>query len=65
MFMKTTEKSISGETQDNHYDGIPTKAIPSNISRLKSLRPQKSMVKVQSFRPRRLTVAAKVSVKKS
>lgn len=58
MFMKTTEKLNSQET-------IKTKVISTNILRAKSVRPQKSMVRIQSLKPKRLQIATKVNVKKS
>ena len=59
--MKTTETSLS---QTN--ESTLSERLSSGLKRptpLKSIRPQKSMMKVKSLKPKRLNIAMKVKVK--
>ncbi|MFT6632160.1 MAG: hypothetical protein ACJAS4_002122 [Bacteriovoracaceae bacterium] len=63
-FMETTEKTMTTESENNHSTTIRTRVITPINSPSKSIRPQKSMMRVQSLKPKRLSIATKVSVKK-
>ena len=65
MFMKTTENSITSETETTHTKTVRSRVISPISSPSKSIRPQKSMMRIQSLKPKRLNIATKVSVKKS
>lgn len=62
--MKTTENSTNSETSTKHTSSERVKVLSSNISPSKSVRPQKSMMRLQSLKPKRLQIATKVNVKK-
>lgn len=59
--MKTTEEtnSTSTESQEKPLKLILPKASPFATLPSKSVRPQRSMMRVQSLRPKRLHVATK------
>ena len=57
--MKTSIKSlsISKSNQSKEQSGL-------KLNPLQSLRPQKSMVRIKSLKPKRLNIASKVSINK-
>ena len=60
--MKTTDINVSKEELSENKKSLKT--IDSSISGLNSLRPQKSMMRVKSLRPKRLiSKSRKVSIR--
>lgn len=53
------------KTAENETTQESIKTVKIKMNPLKSLRPQKSMVRVKSLKPKRLRIASKVSVKSS
>ena len=60
--MKTTGIDFSNENQTNKDK---PKMLPEAKSPLRSVRPQKSMVRVKSLRPKRMSLSRRVAVKKN
>lgn len=58
--MKTSENTTTENTLNEKITPVTRKASP-----LKSFRPQKSMVKIKSLKPKRLNIAMKVRLKKT
>jgi hypothetical protein len=56
--MKTTEKEYTLENPE-------IKTTNLRLNPLKSLRPQKSMMRIKSLKPKRLNIASKISIKSS
>lgn len=59
--MKTTEKDLSENTLTQK--DFTTNMSIKNTSPLRSVRPQKSMVRIKSLKPKRLNIASKVMMK--
>lgn len=56
--METKETKFSNENNQQNLKIVPeTKIIP------KSVRPQKSMVRIKSLKPKRMSIARKVTTK--
>ncbi len=65
MFMKTLKDSnqnLSQEESTNTLKGVNGTSLTLGLQR--SVRPQKSMMKVKSLRPRRVVSATKLTIKK-
>lgn len=60
--MKTNEE-LNSTQQDADLKSISTKLNPMLVHPIKSIRPQRSMVRVQSLRPKRMQVATKTKNK--
>ena len=58
--MKTTEKNYSEKEQEKLKEsGTPSLKLGS----IGSVRPQKSMVRVKSLKPRRVAISRKISIR--
>ena len=61
--MKTTESTISQKQETILKEALTKRISLKNASPLKSVRPQKSMMRVQSLRPRRLKISKQLTAK--
>ncbi len=60
--LKDSNQNLSQEENTNTLKGVSGTTLAPGLQR--SVRPQKSMMKVKSLRPRRVVSAAKVTIKK-
>lgn len=58
-------KTIENLSPKNSQKDTESKVVPLNVTPSKSLRPQKSMVRVKSFKPNRIATVEKVRIKRS